>query len=419
LKPHSPAEGRVPRALFALALVLLALMAGWWFWFMAHAVREQDRLWRASLELEARLLAASLAHSDLVPGPLALDPRFEVVPARAGAAPVSEALSLVPSAALLGEHDKEVARRRLMVHGEGSLLLILVMACVGMLYRLILAEQRYRRDVDLFLSRVTHEMKTPLAGIKALLQTLRDGRAPPERVREICELGLRQAEREEHLIENLLMAHRLSTRQARLDPQDVDLHHALGEFAAHRAASMGATAESHVVSCPQGLVARAHPGALQTILENLADNAFKYGARTLRLRAEAGAGRVSLVLEDDGEGFDPARAETLFAPFHRDNAARTGRHGTGLGLSIARALAREMGGDLVAASDGAGRGARFTLTLPRSAARGPGNDTRGAPDGQMLGGRASASDDSTSCTASSRERRPTPQMAVRRRRVSS
>jgi len=368
LNPRSPAEGRVPHALFALALVMLALMAGWWFWFMAHAVREQDRLWRASLDLEARLIAASLADPALAPGPLALDTRFEVVATRAGAAPISSALSLVPSPALLNQHEREVARRRLMVHGEGSLLLLLVGACVGMLYRLVLAEHRYRRDVDLFLSRVTHEMKTPLAGIKALLQTLRDGRAPPERVREICELGLRQAEREEHLIENLLVAHRLSTRQARLDPQDIDLQPALGEFVAHRTASMGASAESHVVTCPQGLVARAHPGALQTILENLADNAFKYGATRLSLRAEAGATRVTLVLEDDGEGFDPALAEKLFERFHRDDAARSGRHGTGLGLSIARTLAREMGGDLVAASDGPGRGARFTLTLPQAAA---------------------------------------------------
>jgi signal transduction histidine kinase len=363
--------GRFPHVLFGLVVALLALLALWWFWFMAQAVRTEDALWQETVRLELRIIERELiAHppspemfpngSGVVPG----HPRFTLShgppPAMRGGSPWRAELSREAKE----EHDSAIRRRKLMIYGEGSFLLLLVLGCVAMLYRLVLAEQQYRRDTDDFMGRVTHEMKTPLAGLKAMLQTLRDGRVPPERLAEVAELGLRQAEREEHLIENLLTAHRLTTRAAHVETSDLDLTELLHAFVAHRRQTMGHEADGLVLACPAGLRARGNASALQTILENLADNAFKYGASRLRVDATCEAACARIVVSDDGEGFDPSQATGIFRPFRRGmDATRSGRHGTGLGLPIALALAQEMGGSLAASSEGPGRGATFVLRL--------------------------------------------------------
>lgn len=362
---------RLPQALFGLALALLVLLTAWWFWFLAGSVAREDIAWYEKTALQAQLAALDLAATGQIrPGPVASDDRLIVASAegRLGARIPGSALEVRVKPQVIAAHARDITRRKAMIYGEGSLLILLVCTCIVMLYRLVLAEQRYRRDIESFLSRVTHEMKTPLAGLKALLQTLRAGRVPDERLRELAEMGMRQAEREEHLIENLLLAHRLATTREALVTTDLDVRRLLADFAAHRVATMGESEGRLSVNCEEGLTAHAHAGAVGTILENLADNAFKYGATGLDIGARQDGARLIISVADDGMGFEPTRAEALFRPFQRETSA-AGRHGTGLGLPIARELARELGGDLRAESGGAGCGARFTLVLPAAAGR--------------------------------------------------
>ena len=362
-------EGRssalLAQSLFGVAVGLLVLMATWWFWFLARSVSREDLLWHDKVALEMEL-AAEQAAALPRPGPVPFDERLLVAPAEGlGTRIPGSALEVRLAPGVMEEHVGAVRRRKAMIYGEGAFLLLLIATCVVMLYRLVLAEQRYRRDIDSFFSRVTHEMKTPLAGLKALLQTMRAGRVPDERLRELAELGLRQAEREEHLIENLLLAHRLATTRDKLVTAEIDVAKLLGDFAAHRTASMGESEGRLEITAAPGLVAQAHAGALGTILDNLADNAFKYGARALRIEARREPpGRVAIVVADDGIGFEPGHAEALFEPYQREASGTAGRHGTGLGLPISRELARELGGELSADSDGPGLGSRFTLLLP-------------------------------------------------------
>ena len=106
-----------------------------------------------------------------------------------------------------------------------------------------------------------------------------------------------------------------------------------------------------------------------SVLENLTDNAFKYGGShpQVLLRAGKTDGRFSLVVEDKGIGFSPKIAHELFEPFRRAIEAKgVVQHGTGLGLSIAYKLADKMGGALTAFSEGPDKGSRFTLLLKGS-----------------------------------------------------
>jgi histidine kinase len=321
------------RILFGLAIVTLVALSAWWTVLIGRFVRAEREAAVRELELRVEL-------------------GREQDPADARRA-----------------IDERHARRVLMVAGEGGLMFVLVGVCVLMLLRLARGEQRQVRAMRRFISTVTHEMKSPLAGIKSLLETAAAGNVPPERRAELMSMGIAEAERLEHMIENVLVAGRLRTDLQPIRMALTRLEDVVDPFVEHRRRLLADPGALEVAfgEGTRGLEVLVDPDSLRIVLENLVDNAFKYGGRQpqVRLGCRIDADRVRIDVTDGGEGFEPQEAESLFAPFHRAGRdAGTARHGTGLGLSIARALARRMGGELTASSEGAGRGATFSLLLP-------------------------------------------------------
>ena len=113
---------------------------------------------------------------------------------------------------------------------------------------------------------------------------------------------------------------------------------------------------------------------LRVILENLLDNAHKYGGGSVRLAGVVRDGRWRLDISDRGRGFTPEIADKLFDLHHRGSGDGV-THGAGLGLAIARQLARRMGGDITARSPGPGQGAVFTVSLTVAPAQLAGAET--------------------------------------------
>jgi signal transduction histidine kinase len=256
-----------------------------------------------------------------------------------------------------------------MVIGEGGLLMVLLGVTTVMLWRMVRQERQHKRQMDSFISAVTHEMKTPIAGIKSMLQTFAAGRVPDNQKHKLYAMALKESERLEHMIENVLITGRMRVAAYKPLLEPTSLRSALEKFVDHRRRHLIDRPEAvqlHWDLCDDEVRALADASALRVILENLTDNAFKYGGEEPRvtLRARRGDGGLQISVEDTGIGFDPATAARLFTPFRRGLALDGAiLHGTGLGLSIARSLAREMGGDLVAHSEGKNRGSRFTFTL--------------------------------------------------------
>lgn len=106
---------------------------------------------------------------------------------------------------------------------------------------------------------------------------------------------------------------------------------------------------------------------LRQVLHNLLGNALRHtpaGGRVL-LQSGVDAQRVTITIQDNGEGIDPEHLPHLFDRFYRvDRARARDTGGAGLGLAIARAIVQAHGGDISAHSEGSGRGSRFTITLP-------------------------------------------------------
>jgi signal transduction histidine kinase len=361
---------------FAASLVALVALGLWWTVFMARAVDLERSAHASALASTAQITAIEIGHGDLSATPRREEQPFpmEVVSVRerrngdlsSVALPAHPEVVVRPVPEALSRLDTKLHRRRIMVVGEGSLLFILIGMCSAMLFQLVRLENRHRYEMEEFIASVTHEMKTPLAGIKSLLQTLRAGRVPDHMKDRLLGLGLHESERLEHAIENALIAGSLRTERLSVQIEAVALRSLIDAFVAHREQTLPDLpgAVRLVWEAPEDLRVQADPDKLRVILENLVDNGLKYGGDdpsvTLRVQAEASLAHIAV--EDQGIGFLPGSEKLLFQAFHRDaNARRHVEHGTGLGLSIVAALSTSMGGEIEAHSDGPGRGAVFTL----------------------------------------------------------
>jgi signal transduction histidine kinase len=257
---------------------------------------------------------------------------------------------------ITSHHD----RRNVMLVGESTLLALLLSGSLVVLFLIAQRRKQQREDMEKLLQFTSHEFKTPVAGVKGLLQSLALGSIPEAQRAELIRLGQMECDRLEHLAETILAYQRAMARDPREGAQSIDAARFIAELLAHRArTASGGEVELGTIESVQ---VRADHDGLRVILENLLDNAHKYGGGHVRLCATAGDGRWRLDISDRGRGFAPEAAEKLF-DLHNRGSGDGMTHGAGLGLSIARALARRMGGDITARSGGPGQGAVFTVTL--------------------------------------------------------
>jgi signal transduction histidine kinase len=262
------------------------------------------------------------------------------------------------------ERRQEIAshhyRRNVMLVGESTLLALMLSGSLVLLFVLAQRRKQQREDMEKLLQFTSHEFKTPVAGVKGLLQSLAIGSIPEQQRAELIRLGQMECDRLEHLAETILAYQRAMARDPREAVQAVDVARFIADLLAHRArTATGGAVEVTVIDAVQ---VRADRDGLRVILENLLDNAHKYGGGQVCMAATAGDGRWRLDISDHGRGFAPEAAEKLF-DIHNRGSGDGITHGAGLGLAIARTLARRMGGDISARSAGAGQGAVFTVTL--------------------------------------------------------
>jgi two-component system phosphate regulon sensor histidine kinase PhoR len=232
--------------------------------------------------------------------------------------------------------------------------------------------ENLRREL---VANVSHELKTPLAAIKAYAETLRLGAVnDPDNnlafVRRIEE----QADRLHELILDILQIARLEQGQETFDIAPVSLVE-LVEDAVHQFADTAAAKQIDLCTeLPAGkLVAMADDEGVRTILSNLIDNALKYtpsGGR-VTIRGLSDGDFVALEVADTGIGIAPQDQARIFERFYRVDKARSRElGGTGLGLSIVKHLAQSFGGEVGVTSQ-PGRGTTFRVELPAASSDRP------------------------------------------------
>lgn len=228
--------------------------------------------------------------------------------------------------------------------------------------------ERLRQD---FVANVSHELKTPLAVVKACVETLQDGAVedPEARVMFLDSIA-EQAERLHALILDLLSLARIESGAEIMEFEDLSL----GKMVARclnrqrpRAEAKKMTMEL-LESDPEVSV-WADEEALVQILDNLLDNAVKYTPEggVVKVRWHQHGPTVCFTVSDNGPGIPERDLPRIFERFYRVDKARSRElGGTGLGLSIVKHLTQTMNGT-VRASSKLGKGTTFTVCLPRTA----------------------------------------------------
>jgi signal transduction histidine kinase len=212
---------------------------------------------------------------------------------------------------------------------------------------------RYLRD---FAHAVSHEFKTPLAGIRGAVELLQDHHAT-----------MSEAERRRFLGNAAVDAERLALLVTRLlELARADMTPA-GAEASALAPTLRGLADAYslpsfavTLDLPQDLPPIAIPAAtIETVIGGLIDNSRRAGARRCSISATLSADMIRLDLADDGPGIAPADRERLFEPFF---PTRRADGGTGLGLPIARSLL-DAGNGTIRLEDSEA-GAHFAIELP-------------------------------------------------------
>ncbi|MDX3450841.1 sensor histidine kinase KdpD [Streptomyces sp. ME02-8801-2C] len=210
------------------------------------------------------------------------------------------------------------------------------------------------------LAAVSHDLRTPLAGIKAAVSSLRsDDVAWSEEDQAELLAGIEDgADRLDHLVGNLLDMSRLQTGTVTPLIREIDLDEVVPM-------ALGGVPEDRVeLDIPETLpMVAVDPGLLERSVANLVENAVKYSpdGRTVLVAASAIAERVEVRVVDRGPGVPDEAKDRIFEPFQRYGDAPRGA-GVGLGLAVARGFAEAMGGTL-RAEDTPGGGLSMVLTV--------------------------------------------------------
>ena len=219
-----------------------------------------------------------------------------------------------------------------------------------------------RRD---FVANASHELRTPIAAIRAAAETLLGGAMDdPASARTFVDIVSRHAERLSRLTQDLLDLSRIESRQWELGIAPVPLAplaRQVVELLAGGARDKGLALGAEV---PDAAVVKADARALEQVLVNLVENGVKYTAQgSVELRAERDGDAWILWVVDTGPGIERHHLPRIFERFYRVDAGRSREQGgTGLGLAIAKHLVQAMHGE-IGVESGA-EGSRFWVRLP-------------------------------------------------------
>jgi two-component system sensor histidine kinase KdpD len=209
---------------------------------------------------------------------------------------------------------------------------------------------------------VSHDLRTPLASIKASATTLLadDVAWTPEATRQLLLTIDEEADRLNKLIGNLLDMSRLQGGTLDLLREDVGMD----EVVAQALASLGERARRVVSDVPENLPRiNTDPALLERAVANVIDNAIAWSPpdRAVRMEAAAFGETVELRVIDQGPGIPPDQRERIFQPFQRLGDQHQGE-GVGLGLAVARGFVDAIGGELTV-EDTPGGGATMIFSF--------------------------------------------------------
>jgi PAS domain S-box-containing protein len=263
------------------------------------------------------------------------------------------------------------------IYDEGGTLIGMVGVSVDITERQKLEQELRARAEELaeanrlkdeFLATLSHELRTPLTAVLGWARMLCEGTPDEATLAHALKVIMRNAEAQQHLIEEVLDVSRIITGKLRLDVRPVELISIIE--AAIETVSPAAEAKAIQISRdfdPEANLISADPERLQQVIWNLLSNAVKFTPRNghVEIRSERIGSHVRIIVSDNGQGISPDFLPHVFDRFRQaDQTAARSHTGLGLGLAVVRHLVELHGGTVVASSEGEQKGAIFMVELP-------------------------------------------------------
>ena len=220
-----------------------------------------------------------------------------------------------------------------------------------------------------FVANVSHELRNPLASVKAMVETLeggavRDATAAADFLGRIND----EVDRMNALVNDLLGLSRIESGQSGLHQERVDAAATIAAVRTDLEHRIAETGVSVTINASSDVVALGDAEKLRQVISNLLDNALKFtpSGGTIELSADnTDDERILIRVRDSGPGIAPEHLPHLFERFYKADRSRRDQ-GTGLGLAIAKHIVELHGGE-VGVESTQGAGSTFWFTLPRAA----------------------------------------------------
>jgi signal transduction histidine kinase len=227
-------------------------------------------------------------------------------------------------------------------------------------------EERMRRQVEDarrgLVAAASHDLRTPLASLRLLVEAIEDGVAGEDRDRYLAEIRTHVAVLSD-LIDDLFELSRIEAGDISWTLRQVELGELIGDTVAAFRTSAEERGIHLAAELPAGkVVAEADAEKVQRVLFNLIQNAIRHTPAdgSVTVRASGGPGGVEVEVADSGEGIPAGEGERVFEAFYRGDSSRN-EDGAGLGLAISRAIVEAHGGRIWLEDGQPGTRVRFTL----------------------------------------------------------
>ncbi|PHN07553.1 sensor histidine kinase [Flavilitoribacter nigricans] len=265
--------------------------------------------------------------------------------------------------------EQQYTRQQWMVAGEGLFFVISLVVGVWLINRGYNKEVYATRQSRNFLLSITHELKSPIASIKLILETFRKRRdkLAPEQLEKLTNSGLREADRLNILVNDLLLSAKLETAyQIHADHFNLD---ELLEDMVQKLDEKYPAVDFQYQCTPRDLSIHADKMGLTSVFINLLENAVKYskGDQQIRMTVSEHQDDIRIEVADNGIGISDQEKGRIFDKFYRVGSEDTRTtKGTGLGLFIVKEIIKVHGGR-IQVSDNKPKGTVFSITLPKIA----------------------------------------------------
>ncbi len=259
-----------------------------------------------------------------------------------------------------GEIDQRYIR---MLIGEGAVFLSILFFGIWQIRKSIQKELKLSERQNNFLLSVTHELKTPIASNKLYLQTILKRKELSEnQKRELIEKAIKENERLEKMINNILRASQLDHGKIELNTKRLNVVPVFKELI-NRWRETNEDRNIHFLCNKDELLFDVDLGALEMILNNLIENALKYSDENIRVFLDDKGEKIIFGVSDSGEGIPLKFRKDIFKKFYRleDENVRS-KKGSGLGLFIVGELVKLHGWD-ISCKENEGSGITFEISL--------------------------------------------------------